>query len=55
MITYVSASPRRLSATRQRDEIAIPPSAIASAIGFAIEQPAGIDISEVVVRPTVQA
>ncbi|MEO3805213.1 SDR family oxidoreductase [Nonomuraea sp. B1E8] len=41
--------------TRQRDEIAIPPSAIASAIGFAIEQPAGVDISEVVVRPTAQA
>ncbi|WP_438289731.1 SDR family oxidoreductase [Streptomyces sp. HUAS TT7] len=40
---------------RQRDEIAIPPSAIASAIGYAIEQPAGIDISEIVVRPTVQA
>ncbi|MEO3891502.1 MULTISPECIES: SDR family oxidoreductase [Nonomuraea] len=40
---------------RQRDEIAIPPSAVASAIGFAIEQPAGVDISEVVVRPTVQA
>ncbi|MEV5503478.1 SDR family oxidoreductase [Nonomuraea fuscirosea] len=40
---------------RQRDEIAIPPSAIAAAIGFAIEQPAGVDISEVVVRPTAQA
>lgn len=40
---------------RQRDEIAMPPSAIASAIGYAIEQPAGIDISEIVVRPTVQA
>ncbi|MFD9635099.1 SDR family oxidoreductase [Streptomyces violascens] len=40
---------------QQRDEIAIPPSAIASAIGYAIEQPAGIDISEIVVRPTVQA
>jgi NADP-dependent 3-hydroxy acid dehydrogenase YdfG len=40
---------------RQRDEIAIPPSAIASAIGFAIDQPVGVDISEVVVRPTVQA
>ncbi|MFE3829739.1 SDR family oxidoreductase [Streptomyces sp. NPDC059092] len=40
---------------RQRDEIAIPPSAIASAIGFAIEQPTGVDISEVVVRPTAQA
>ncbi|MFF4528377.1 SDR family oxidoreductase [Streptomyces sp. NPDC001407] len=41
--------------TRQRDEIAMPPSAIASAIGYAIEQPDGIDVSEIVVRPTVQA
>jgi NADP-dependent 3-hydroxy acid dehydrogenase YdfG len=36
---------------QQRDAIAIPPSAIA----FAIEQPAGVDVSEVVVRPTIQA
>ncbi|MFE4965948.1 SDR family oxidoreductase [Streptomyces sp. NPDC056660] len=41
--------------TRQRDEIAMPPSAVASAIGYAIEQPAGVDISEIVVRPTAQA
>ncbi|HEY0237997.1 MAG TPA: SDR family oxidoreductase [Friedmanniella sp.] len=40
---------------RQRDEIAMPPSAVATAIGFAIEQPAGVDISEIVVRPTAQA
>ncbi|MEV7977241.1 SDR family oxidoreductase [Streptomyces sp. NPDC086519] len=40
---------------RQRDEIAMPPSAVASAIGYAIEQPDGIDVSEIVVRPTVQA
>ncbi|UNS96782.1 SDR family oxidoreductase [Streptomyces tubbatahanensis] len=40
---------------RQRDEIAMPPSAIASAIGYAIEQPDGVDVSEIVVRPTVQA
>ena len=43
------------SMARQRAEIAMPPSAVATAIGFAIEQPAGVDISEVVVRPTVQA
>jgi len=50
------ASPATAAAVaQQRDEIAIPPSAIASAIGYAIEQPAGIDISEIVVRPTVQA
>ncbi|MFG3022048.1 SDR family oxidoreductase [Streptomyces sp. NPDC048254] len=40
---------------RQRDEIAMPPSAVASAIGYAIGQPAGVDISEIVVRPTAQA
>ncbi|MFF7333478.1 SDR family NAD(P)-dependent oxidoreductase [Streptomyces sp. NPDC008150] len=40
---------------RQRDEIAMPPSAIASAIGYAVEQPEGVDVSEIVVRPTVQA
>jgi NADP-dependent 3-hydroxy acid dehydrogenase YdfG len=42
------------SLQRQRDEIAMPPSAVATAIGFAIEQPAGVDISEIVVRPTLQ-
>jgi len=50
------ASPETAAAmVRQRDEIAIPPSAIASAIAFAIDQPAGVDISEIVVRPTAQA
>jgi len=50
------ASPEAAAAlVQQRDKIAIPPSAIASAIGYAIEQPAGVDISEIVVRPTVQA
>ncbi|WP_394437443.1 SDR family oxidoreductase [Streptomyces sp. SGAir0957] len=50
------ASPEVAAAmTQQRDEIAMPPSAIASAIGYAIEQPEGIDVSEIVVRPTVQA
>jgi NADP-dependent 3-hydroxy acid dehydrogenase YdfG len=42
---------------RQMDEyrtIAIPASAIARAIAFAIEQPAEIDVNEIVVRPTAQ-
>jgi NADP-dependent 3-hydroxy acid dehydrogenase YdfG len=43
------------AAARRREEIAMPPSAVAAAVGFAIEQPAGIDISEVVVRPTAQS
>ncbi|MFF0627891.1 SDR family oxidoreductase [Streptomyces sp. NPDC004296] len=50
------ASPQAAAAlARQRDEIAMPPSAIASAIGYAIEQPDGIDVGEIVVRPTAQA
>ncbi|MEU7256920.1 SDR family oxidoreductase [Streptomyces rimosus] len=40
---------------QQRDEIAMPPSAVASAIGYAIEQPEGVDVGEIVVRPTAQA
>ena len=35
------------------DKTAMPPDAIARAIAFAIEQPANIDVSEVIVRPTV--
>ena len=32
--------------------VAIPADAIARAIGFAIEQPEGVDVSEIIVRPT---
>ncbi|KEG38342.1 SDR family oxidoreductase [Streptomyces griseorubens] len=50
------ASPEAAAAmTRMRDEIAMPPSAVASAIGYAIDQPAGVDVGEIVVRPTAQA
>lgn len=41
--------------TRLRDEIAMPPSAVASAIAYAIEQPPGVDVGEIVVRPTAQS
>lgn len=37
-----------------RDRFAMPPDAVARAIAFAIEQPAEIDVGEVVVRPTAQ-
>lgn len=36
------------------DKIAISPDAIARAIAFAIEQPSGVDVGEIVVRPTAQ-
>jgi NADP-dependent 3-hydroxy acid dehydrogenase YdfG len=37
-----------------RDKFAMPPGAIARAIAFAIEQPADIDVNEIVIRPTAQ-
>ncbi len=37
-----------------RDRFAMPPDAVARAIAFAIEQPADIDVGEVIVRPTAQ-
>lgn len=36
------------------DSMAMPPAAIARAIAFAIEQPDGVDVGEIVVRPTAQ-
>ncbi len=33
-------------------EVAIPPTSIANAIAFAIEQPDDVDVSEIIVRPT---
>ena len=38
----------------QRDAIAMPPDAVARAVAFAIEQPDGVDVGEIVVRPTAQ-
>jgi NADP-dependent 3-hydroxy acid dehydrogenase YdfG len=38
-----------------RDRFAMPPDAIARAIVFAIEQPADVDVNEIVIRPTAQA
>jgi NADP-dependent 3-hydroxy acid dehydrogenase YdfG len=45
----------RAQLAASRDTFAIPPEAIARAIAFAIEQPAGVDVGDVVVRPTAQA
>jgi len=36
------------------DKFAMPPDAIARAIAFAIEQPADVDVNEIIVRPTAQ-
>ncbi|MER5184040.1 SDR family oxidoreductase [Streptomyces sp. NPDC002896] len=45
----------RAEITKMRDDIAIPPEAIARAIAFAIEQPDTVDVNEIVVRPTAQS
>jgi NADP-dependent 3-hydroxy acid dehydrogenase YdfG len=37
-----------------RDKFAMPPDAIARALAFAIEQPADVDVNEIVIRPTAQ-
>jgi NADP-dependent 3-hydroxy acid dehydrogenase YdfG len=37
-----------------RDKMAISPDAIARAIAFAIEQPADVDVGDIVIRPTAQ-
>ncbi|MFC5064620.1 SDR family oxidoreductase [Actinomycetospora atypica] len=39
----------------QMAELAMPPDAVARAIAYAIEQPPGVDVGEIVVRPTAQA
>ena len=36
------------------EKVAIPPTAIARAIAFAVEQPAEVDVNEIVIRPTAQ-
>ena len=40
---------------KRMDEIAISPDAIARAMAFAIEQPADVEVGDIVVRPTAQA
>jgi NADP-dependent 3-hydroxy acid dehydrogenase YdfG len=44
----------RASLQSSLDSLAMPPAAIARAIAFAIEQPDGVDVGEIVVRPTAQ-
>jgi NADP-dependent 3-hydroxy acid dehydrogenase YdfG len=44
----------RAQLAEARDKFAVAPDAIARAIMFAIEQPADVDVNEIVVRPTAQ-
>jgi NADP-dependent 3-hydroxy acid dehydrogenase YdfG len=38
-----------------RDKFAMAPDAIARAVAFSIEQPADVDVGEIIVRSTAQA
>ncbi|MCQ8187396.1 SDR family oxidoreductase [Streptomyces rugosispiralis] len=51
----ITDSDARSGIQARMDKIAISPDAIARAIAFAIEQPAGVDVGEIVVRPTAQS
>ena len=44
----------QMAAATQTGGIAIAPAAIARAVAFAIEQPADVDVGDIVVRPTAQ-
>lgn len=55
---FVDAIPNlevRAQLVAARNRMAIPPEAIARAVAFAIEQPADVDVGEIVVRPTAQS
>jgi NADP-dependent 3-hydroxy acid dehydrogenase YdfG len=40
---------------RNMDAFGMPPEAVAEAIAFAVNQPSGVEIGEIIVRPTVQS
>jgi NADP-dependent 3-hydroxy acid dehydrogenase YdfG len=44
----------RTAARAAAQQLAIPASAVAAAIGFAVDQPSTVDVNEIVVRPTAQ-
>lgn len=50
----ITSAEMKAQIVASRDKFAIPPDAIVRAIVFAIEQPADIDVNEIVIRPTAQ-
>src|SRR5882724_6769263 len=44
----------KIQLVESRDKFAMPPEAIARAVAFAIEQPADVDVGEIILRPTAQ-
>lgn len=54
-IEGITSAEVRARLAASRDALGIPPDAVARAIAFAIDQPADVDINEIIVRPTAQA
>lgn len=50
----VTNSEAKAQISASMDKFAMPPDAIARAMAFAIEQPADVDVGEIIVRPTAQ-
>lgn len=54
-LTHHGGAPQaRAAAHAAAEQLAIPASAIADAVAFAIDQPANVDVNELIVRPTAQ-
>ncbi|GAA4821799.1 SDR family oxidoreductase [Actinomycetospora corticicola] len=53
-VDTVADPARRREYQERMAEIAMPPDAIARAVAYAMAQPAGVDVGEIVVRPTAQ-
>ena len=55
-LTDLGGDPKTMAWVRDTaSKIATPASAVADAIAYAIGQPEGIDVAEILIRPTVQA
>lgn len=54
-VTKTDDPEQRALLEAQRDALAMPADAVAAAVAYAIAQPAGVDVGEVVVRPTAQS
>ncbi|MEK6343617.1 MAG: SDR family oxidoreductase [Curtobacterium sp.] len=53
-VTKTDDPEQRAALQARMDAIAMPTDAVAAAVAYAIAQPAGVDVGEVVIRPTAQ-
>jgi NADP-dependent 3-hydroxy acid dehydrogenase YdfG len=54
-VTKTDDPEQRAALEAQRDAIGMPAEAVARAVAYAIEQPDGVDVGEVIIRPTAQS